>query len=51
MQEAEKKLEEEVFSRRRIEKQVLDVTHDRDELQRTVNDLQLRLAQFKSLDK
>lgn len=49
--EAETKREEEVFARRRLEKQVLDLTHDRDDLQRTLNDLQLRVTQLKSQEK
>ncbi len=49
--EAEAKREEEAFSRRRLEKQIIDLTHDKEELQRIVNDFQMKVVQFRSLQK
>lgn len=47
--EAETKREEEAFTRRRLEKQIIDLTHDKEELQRNAKDLQLKLSQLRSL--
>jgi chromosome segregation ATPase len=51
LQEAESKREEEVFNRRRIEKQILDLNHDKEELQRSINDLQLRITHYKTQER
>jgi hypothetical protein len=50
-QEAEAKREEEVFNRRRIEKQILDLTHDKEEQQRIIADLQLKMSQLRNLER
>lgn len=51
MQEAEAKREEEVFNRRRLEKQILDLNHDREEIQRSNNDLQLKITHYKVIER
>lgn len=47
MQEAEEQREEEIFGKRRLEKQVLGLTLDKEELQATVQELESRISQLK----
>ena len=47
-QDADAKREEEAFNRRRLEKQILDLTNDTEELRRLNSDLQLKLSQARS---
>jgi uncharacterized protein HemX len=51
LETAESAREEEIFNRRRLEKQLLDLAHDHEELQRSNSELELKLGQLRTLQR
>lgn len=51
VQEAEEQREEEIFIKRRVEKQNLSLQGDKEELEATVRDLEGKLLQMKQLER